>query len=71
EKAYGWIQIRYVESEKTYFYLDKSEDTKLKSYLVKSDFVCVEKMEGEWAYCTYFGKKISKGWMKMKDFNTI
>ncbi|MFN0047661.1 MAG: hypothetical protein ACKVOU_00910, partial [Cytophagales bacterium] len=42
EKAYGWIQIRYVESEKTYFYLDKSEDTKLKSYLVKSDFVCVE-----------------------------
>lgn len=71
EKQSNWIQIKYIETEKAYFYKDKKNDTKQKAYLVKGDFVCVEKVEGEWVYCTYFGKNTTKGWLLIKELNKI
>ncbi len=71
EKHIAWTQIRFITSYKTYFYSDKSINKKLKSYIVKNDFVCIYKIEGDWAYCTYYGKTITKGWIKTADLNKI
>lgn len=70
-KKANWIQISYIIKEKSYFFKEKNEGTKMKSYLVKNDFVCVEKIEKEWAYCSYLGKRITKGWIKVKDLNQL
>jgi hypothetical protein len=69
EKKKEWKQIKYVVASKAYFYTEKSETQKQKSYLVKNDFVCITKIENDWAYCTYFGKRITKGWIKTSDLN--
>ncbi|MGX7666756.1 hypothetical protein [Flavobacterium pedocola] len=69
EKSNNWIQVRYINSEKSYFHKEKSSDQKLKSYLVKGDVVYIEKFDGEWAYCYYYGKKTTQGWMKITDLN--
>ena len=66
-----WIQIRYVNVDKAFFYQTKSEASKLKAYIVKNDFVCIQKIEGDWAYCIYYGKKTSKGWIKLSDLNNL
>jgi hypothetical protein len=34
-------------------------------------FVCIEKIEAEWAYSSFYGKAIIKGWIRPKDFNKI
>ena len=71
ENGFNWLQIRYVTATKTYFYSEKSNDRKLKSYLIKGNIVCIEKIEEEWAYCSYFGKKVTKGWLKITDLNIL
>ncbi|HWJ26164.1 MAG TPA: hypothetical protein VNS32_06455 [Flavisolibacter sp.] len=71
ERSQTWMQIRYVNTAKAYFYSDNSEDKRLKSYLVIGNFVCIEKIEGSWAYCTYIGKKTTKGWLKLSDLNNL
>ncbi len=71
ERQITWTQIRFITIDKTYFYADKSIDKKQKSYLIKNDFVCIDKIEDEWAHCTYYGKKITKGWIKTADLNKI
>lgn len=48
EKKYDWIQIRYVNTPKTFFYSGIARNKKLKSYLIRGDFVCIEKIEGQW-----------------------
>lgn len=70
-KKQPWVQVRFVNVAKAYFYSEKLDDKRTKIYLVKADVVCVEKIETGWAYCTYFGKKASKGWMKVSEFNTL
>ncbi len=65
------IQIRYVNVVKTYFYSEKSIDKKQKAHLIKNDFVYVEKIDKDWAYCTFYGKKQTKGWLKVSDLNTL
>jgi len=70
-KNQPWIQVRYVNAAKAYFYSEKSDDKQMKIYIVKGDVVCVEKIEAGWAYCTYFGKKVSKGWVKVNELNTL
>lgn len=67
EKESNWTRISYITAVKTYFYSEKSLDKKMKAYLIKSNFVCIEKKEGDWAYCTYHGKKVTKGWLKVSD----
>jgi hypothetical protein len=71
DKKQAWIQIRYVNIAKAYFYSEKLDDKRTKIYLVKADVVCVEKIEAGWAYCTYFGKKVSKGWVKVSELNIL
>ena len=71
ETPINWIQIRYVEKEKTWFYSDKNIRKKTKSYLIKGNPVCIEKIENNWAYCYYYGDKTSKGWLSLADLNNI
>lgn len=71
EKGQKWVQIRYVDATKTFFHNDKSEEGLLKSYLVRGNLIFVEKIEGQWAYCTYAGKKTTTGWLKLSDLNTL
>lgn len=69
ETRQKWQQVRYADVPKANFYSDSSEDKRMKSYIVKGDFVCVAKIEHGWAYCTYFGKKTTTGWMKVSELN--
>jgi len=64
-----WLQVRYVNASKGNFYSDSSDDKRMKSYIVKGDFVCVGKIGHGWAYCTYYGKKSTTGWMKISELN--
>jgi hypothetical protein len=71
EKSQKWIQIRYVDVHKAHFYSSKTDGKPMKAYLVRGNFVCVEKVEGLWAYCIYVGEKTTKGWLKLSDLNTL
>jgi hypothetical protein len=71
EKSHNWIQIRYADTDKCYFYKEKSNDKKLKSHLVKGDIVFVEKVEEGWAFCSYFGKKMTRAWLRISDLNKL
>ncbi len=68
-KQNPWIQVRYVTSDKTYFYADKSTSKKSKTYIIKNDFVCIDRIEGDWVHATFVGKKTRKGWIKSSDLN--
>lgn len=67
--AYPWKEVRFITVDKSYFHSEPKEDKKQKAYLVKSDFVCIEKTKGKYAYCTYFGDKTTTGWIKITDLN--
>lgn len=67
EKEKKWARISYVIREKGYFHKDKKAESKLKSYVVKDDFICIDKIEGEWAHCSYYGEKVTTGWLRLKD----
>lgn len=71
EKKQKWIQIRYIDTGKAYFYGDKTESKLLKYYLIEGDFVCIEKIERQWAYGTFFGKKTIRGWLRLNDLNNL
>lgn len=69
QKETDWIQISFVVNEKVHFYSQKNEGKKRKAYVVKNDMVFIEKIEDGWAYCSYFGKTTTKGWLKITDLN--
>lgn len=69
EQAKDWIEIRYATVDKVFFYSDKSESTIRKAYVVKGDVVYIDKVDGEWAHCTYYGKKVTSGWIKAAMLN--
>ncbi len=71
EKGMAWVQIRFATADKAYFHAEKSVGKKQKSYLVKNDFVCIEKIQDGWAFCTYHGKKTTKGWIRTADLNKM
>jgi hypothetical protein len=71
EKYIAWAQIRFIAIDKAYLHTDKSIDKKQISYLVKNDFVCIDKIEDDWAFCTYYGKTIAKGWIRTSDLNKL
>ncbi len=71
EKPVAWKQIRFITSDKAYFYADKSIHKKQKSYIIKNDFVCIDRIEDNWAFCTFFGKTTRKGWIRIADLNEI
>ena len=71
QKQSAWIQFRFITTDKAWFYSDMSIDKKQKTYVVKNDFVCIDKIERDWAYCTYYGKTITKGWIRIADLNKM
>lgn len=71
EKKTNWTQIRYIDKPKSFFYKDQSNTNQTKIYLVKGDVVCIEKIENGKAFCNYFGKKITKGWINISDLNKL
>lgn len=71
KKKTNWIQIRYVDKNKSFFFKENSNLSKTKIYLVKGDIVYVEKIENGKAFCTYKGKKTTKGWINTSDLNTL
>lgn len=70
EEAKSWIEIRYVNSGKAFFYRDMDEESIRKAYLVSGDIVYVDKVEGTWGHCTYYGKAVTTGWVKLASLNT-
>ena len=68
-KAQKWIQIRGVISEKAYFHKKPMDNQRSKAYLIKGDPAYIEQIQGDWAFCIFYGKKITKGWIKLSDLN--
>jgi hypothetical protein len=71
EKQNAWSQIRFIATNKTYFYSNNSFEKRKKYYLIKNDIVYIEKILNNWAYCSFSGKKIIKGWIRTADLNKI
>jgi hypothetical protein len=69
QKKANWTDIKYVIANKAYLHSDTSPNKKQKAYLIKNDFVCIDNVQGSWAYCKFFGKKTTKGWIKLSDLN--
>ena len=66
----NWLDIKYVIHEKINFYETPDDKKKRKAFIIKKDVVYVEKKEGNWVYCVYYGEKtITKGWLKTIDLN--
>ena len=71
DESKKWIQVRYAIKDRVYFYSEKKESSKNKSYILKGNIVCIEKIEQDWAYCSYLNKKTTKGWIKLNDLNQL
>lgn len=68
----NWFQVRYVQTDKTFFYKDRLPRHKMKSYLLKGNFVCIDTINGKWAHCTYYGQKLTtSGWLRLDDLSDI
>ncbi len=67
----NWIEIRYVIKEKSNFYTQKNDSSISKAYIIKGDLVYIERVEGDWAYCNYYGTKTTTGWMKLECLNKL
>lgn len=68
-EKYIWKEIRYVIADKSYFYNEAKEESKRKSYLIKGDIFYIDRIDGDWVYGSFIGKKITKGWMKKYTLN--
>ena len=69
EKQTNWTQIRYIDTDSTCLYKDKLTGKKSKACLIKGDLVFIEKFDNNRAYCIYYGKKMTAGWITMRDLN--
>jgi hypothetical protein len=67
----NWIEIRYITINKSYFYSGNNETSKSRSYLIKGDIIYIDKIEGDWLHCKYYGRKYSEGWIKSETVNSI
>jgi hypothetical protein len=65
----NWIEIRYINTPKSYFYKNKTEESKQKSYLVKGDIIYIDKIEDKWIHCIYKANKTVSGWIKIDTLN--
>lgn len=69
-EEHPWRQIRYVISDKAWFYAEQSDSTPQKTYVIRNDFVCAERNEGSWVYCTFYGEVITRGWLRVEELNS-
>jgi hypothetical protein len=65
----NWLEIRYVDVDKVFFYDAKNEESKRKNYILKGDIVYIDKIENEWVHCRFLGKTITEGWIKKESIN--
>jgi hypothetical protein len=70
-EAKMFIEIRYIDVEKSWFFSENREDTKEKSYLIKGDIIYIDKIESGWLHCKYQGKNTVEGWIKAETVNKI
>lgn len=66
-----WIQIRYVKNEKVYFYLDSIDKKNLTELNIKNNILFINKLEGDWALCTYYDEKTITGWVNINQLNVF
>lgn len=66
-----WIEIRYINIPKSFFYSDKNEISKKRAFLIKGDVVFIDTIDGNWVHCIYKGKKITQGWIKLDELNIL
>ena len=66
-----WIEIRYINIPKSYFYSEKNEISKQRAFLIKGDVIFIDTIDGNWVHCIYKGKKITQGWIKLDELNTL
>jgi hypothetical protein len=71
EDSIPWFQIRFIDAPKAYFYSTKSTGNRQKAYVIKNDKVYVIKQDKNWALCVFYGKKTTKGWIKVSDLNRL
>jgi hypothetical protein len=71
DEKHPWIQIRYAVRPKIFFHRNKTENSRLNSYIVQGDIVCIKKLDGDWAYCDYIGRKVTSGWVMIADLNKL
>ncbi len=65
-----WKDIRFVKSEKTYFYSKPSKQYKADSYVIRNDVLKVIKRKYDWSYIEYMNKysgRIYRAWVKNDD----
>ncbi|MBS1510147.1 MAG: hypothetical protein JST86_04855 [Bacteroidetes bacterium] len=68
----NWIQVRFVTTGKAFFYSKPADSARLKSYAIKNNFICIERISGKWAYAIFLGEqKTTKGWMRLQDLNDL
>ncbi|OFX42882.1 MAG: hypothetical protein A2046_08415 [Bacteroidetes bacterium GWA2_30_7] len=64
-----WIEINYIDMDKAYFYNDKNENSKKKSFVIKGNIVYIDQIENNWIHCQYRDKIITEGWLKRQSIN--
>jgi len=69
EETKDWIEIRYINTDKAYFYTNMSDKTKQKNYVLKGDIIFIDQIENNWIHCRYYGKKVTEGWIKYSSVN--
>jgi hypothetical protein len=65
----NWLEIRYIDNEKSFFYKDQNAESIRKAYLLKGDIFYVDKIENDWVHGRYYGKSITEGWLKRETLN--
>jgi len=62
-----------VISDKAYFYANPSESSIKKSYLITDEQITVQEVQGDFIYVEFTNKqgKVTKGWMKWKEFSDL
>ena len=71
EKKTNWIQIRYINADKVFFFAEPKLNRQKKSYLIRNDIVFVEAVQNEWAYCKFLGDQERKGWIPLMNLNEL
>lgn len=66
----SWIQLRYVETERSWFY-DAPAGKKMKSYVTRGDMLYIHQVNGNWVRARYVGKKVTEGWIKLETLNSV
>ena len=69
QESKNWIEIRYIDIDKAFFYTQQNETTKRKAYVLKGDIVFIDKIKSNWIHCSYIGKTVTTGWLKLDSVN--